>query len=506
MTKISVWILGDQLLNPHPALVAAKKEIGQENVTVLLVESRALVHRLPYHAKKLVLILSAMRHYAQEIEALGYRVDYQQAPNFIRALQQHIKRYQSDKLLMMASSNLGGKAFQQHLKENLGIPVHILDNDQFLSARFDPFPDNKQGETVRQETFYRKIRSHFNVLMTASDEPAGGQWNFDKKNRQRLPDNLQLPEILRFEPDAVTKEVMDEVSNSPIVSGDVFGFDLAVNRQQALQAVKDFIENRLPYFGTYEDAMCAEASVLFHAKLSPFLNIGLLDPLDLVKAVEKRYLKGEIEINNAEGFIRQVIGWREYMYWQYQRISAEVNEMNYWGFTRSLPAFFWDGKTDLHCLQTIIKRVLKEGYTHHIERLMVLSNFCLLMEIRPTDVFDWFSTLFIDAYAWVMVPNVYGMGLFADGGQVGSKPYLASANYINKMSDYCRACPYDHQQKMSEDACPFNFLYWSFLIKHEQKLKQNYRMTRTLYHLKNLDAEERLSLLNLRKAFLKEIV
>jgi deoxyribodipyrimidine photolyase-related protein len=502
----SVWILGDQLLNPHPALVSAEKEAGRENITVLLVKNRALAHRFPCHAKKLVLIFSAMRHYAQELESAGFRVDYRQAQDFTSALHAHIKAYHPDKLLMMASSNLGGRAFQNSLRGKLDCPVTLLENTQFLSTRYDPLPKMKPGETVRQETFYRKIRAHYDVLMDASGEPAGGQWNFDKNNRQSLPADVHLPKILHFEPDEITRDVMDEISRNMIGVGDVCGFDLAVTREQAKLAAEDFYENRLPNFGTYEDAMRTDESVLFHSKLSPYVNIGLLDPLALVKEVEKRYHAGQVEINNAEGFIRQVIGWREYIYWQYQRLAPNLCAMNYWGFTRSLAAFFWDGKTEMNCLKTVIKRILREGYAHHIERLMLLSNFCLLTEINPHEVFDWFSALFIDAYAWVMVPNVYGMGLYADGGQVGSKPYLASANYVNKMSDYCSDCPFDHKQRVGEGACPFNFLYWSFLSKHEQKLRQNYRMARILYHLKNMDEDEKQGIVTQAQAFLANLV
>jgi deoxyribodipyrimidine photolyase-related protein len=503
--KISVWILGDQLLNPHPALLAAEKQVPRENITVLLAESRSLTQRLPYHVKKMVLIFSAMRHYTQELTSAGYQVDYRQSPDFTSALSDHIDAYQPKKLLMMASINLRGRAFQYSLKEKLGAEVHILDNTQFLSARYDPLPRIESGDTVRQETFYRKMRAHYDVLMTASGEPVGGQWNFDKKNRQSLPDDVHVPEPLYFEPDEMTRKVMDEIDKSQVGVGELNGFDLAVNREQVMQAAEDFFENRLPNFGTYEDAMRADESVLFHSKLSPYVNIGLLDPLALVKEVERRYHAGQVEINHAEGFIRQVIGWREYMHWQYQRLDLNLAEINYWGFTRSLPSCFWNGETEMHCLQTVIKRVLGEGYAHHIERLMLLSNFYLLAEINPHEVYDWFSAMFIDAYPWVMVPNVYGMGLYADGGRVGSKPYLASANYINKMSDYCQNCPFDHKKRIGKGACPFNFLYWSFLIKHEHKLRQNYRMARTLYHLKNMDQDENQRITTQAQAFLSNL-
>ena len=502
----SVWILGDQLLNPHTALIAAEKAVGRENIIVVLVESHALMKRLPYHAKKLTLVASAMRHYALELEALGYRVDYRQAPNFISALRDHIKVYHPDSLLMMASCNLAGRLFQHSLLKKLSVAIVILENSQFLCSHFNPFPDYRLGDVVRQETFYRKMRTHFNALMTPSGEPVGGQWNFDKKNRQSLPADVRVPEILHFEPDTITRGVMEEINRRRIGFGDGQGFDLAISREQAKQAAEDFFENRLPYFGTFEDAMRTGESILFHSRLSPYLNIGLLEPLELVKEVEKRYLAGQVEINNAEGFIRQVIGWREYMHWQYLHMAPNSIEMNYWEFNRSLPAFFWDGETEMNCLRIVIKRIIGEAYAHHIERLMLLTNFCLLTELNPHEVYNWFSAVFIDAYAWVMVPNVYGMGLYADGGQIGSKPYLASANYINKMSDYCRDCRFDHYRRVGPDACPFNTLYWAFLIKHEQKLRQNHRMARSLYHLNNMDEGEKQSVANQSQAFLMKFL
>jgi deoxyribodipyrimidine photolyase-related protein len=225
--------------------------------------------------------------------------------------------------------------------------------------------------------------------------------------------------------------------------------------------------------------------------LSPYLNLGLLDSLGLAKNAEELYQEGDVGINNVEGFIRQLVGWREYMYWQYQRLMPELAEGNYFDAHNPLPEFFWSGETEMNCLKHVIQRVLKDGYAHHIERLMLISNYCLLVGIEPNEVLDWFQSLFIDAYDWVMVPNVMGMGLYADGGWVGTKPYISSANYINKMGDYCQDRTFDHNKRTGEKACPFNFLYWNFLIKHEEKLRENHRMARMLYNLKHLDEDER---------------
>jgi deoxyribodipyrimidine photolyase-related protein len=271
------------------------------------------------------------------------------------------------------------------------------------------------------------------------------------------------------------------------------------------RAAEDFFTHRLPNFGTYEDAMRQRDAVIFHSKLAAYLNIGLLEPLALVKAAERSYLDGTVAINNVEGFIRQVIGWREYMYWQYHRLMPGLAKDNYWGYNSPLPGFFWHGDTELNCLSQVVKRVLTQGYAHHIERLMILSNFCLLAEVNPYAVYAWFSSAFIDAYEWVMVPNVFGMGLFADGGKIGTKPYIASANYINKMSDYCLACQFDKNKRTGEKACPFNFLYWNFLLNHQVKMQKNYRMARMLHNLKFLDDDEKTAVQVQAQRFVEDL-
>jgi deoxyribodipyrimidine photolyase-related protein len=502
---VTVWILGDQLLSPHPALQSLEKQFPRQEIILLMIESRAQAKRLPYHAKKLVLLFSAMRHYAEAMRGAGYRVDYRAADTAFQGVQNHLQEDEPDVLVMMAASSVRGRNLQQSLARKLGIQTKVVPNTQFLVGHYDPLPDVETGQIVRQEQFYRGMRQQFKLLMDDQGQPVGGKWNYDQKNRQALPKNLIPPEIIQFEPDPLTKQVMDEVGQFDRLTGSVEGFDLAVTREDALQAVEDFFSHRLPYFGTYEDAMRQDAPVIFHSKLAAYLNIGLLTPLELVRAAERCYYDGTAEINNVEGFIRQVIGWREYMYWQYQRLMPILAGRNYWGSANGLPTFFWTGETRMNCLSQVIQRVLDAGYAHHIERLMLLSNFCLLADIDPDQVYDWFSSAFIDAYAWVMAPNVYGMGLYADGGQIATKPYISSANYINKMSDYCLACSFDKHQRTGEQACPFNFLYWHFLLKHQDKLRKNYRMARMLHNLKFLDDNEKAAVQDQAQWFVEEL-
>ena len=500
--SVSVWILGDQLISHHPALRKAEAAFRREDVNVLMIESRTSAERYPYHPKKLVLVFSAMRHYADALRSKGFQVDYRQAADFFSAIEDHCRDYKPERLYTMAAVNKNGKAFQNKISEKLGFPVTILENSQFLSNRYNPFPDAKPGQFIKQERFYRQMRTHFDLLMTSEGEPVGGQWNYDKQNRQPLPEDIELPGIPHFDPDPITQDVISFVQQNFDTVGEIEGFDLAVTQQEAEKVAADFIQHRLALFGTYEDAMRQSEGVLFHSKLSPYINLGLLDPLDLAQMAEQAYFEGKADLNSVEGFIRQVIGWREYIGWQYQRLDPEIFEANVWGFDRKLPTFFWDGNTSMNCLSRVIKRVLRDGYTHHIERLMILSNFCLLAEINPKAVFKWFSGLLIDAYDWVMVPNVYGMGLYADGGHVSTKPYIASANYIHKMSNFCGDCQFDHKRRVGENACPFNFLYWHFLLKHESALKENYRMARMVYNLKYLDGDERLKVRQQAEAFL----
>ena len=484
----TLWLLGDQLAPQHLACVPGTV---RKDLRILMIESDARARRLDYHPKKLVLLFSAMRHRAEALQEDGFEVDYRKSDDMLGALRAHCEAYHPERLLTVNASSYRGGQFQQGLTAQLGIPVEILPNHQFLCNRYDPLPEAKLGETIRQETFYRAMRQHFNLLMDDGGKPLGGKWNFDKQNRKPLPADIDPPEPIIFEPEDVAGAVIDEVAEAYPGVGELEEFDLPVTHADAQRAADDFFLNRLAKFGTYEDAMSQAHAVLYHSKLSPCINLGLLDPQELAQRAETAYHEGRVTINNAEGFIRQVIGWREYMFWQYHRLMPELAAGNTFDAQQALPGFFWTGQTGMNCLKHVLARVLNDGYAHHIERLMVLSNFCTLAGIEPRAVLDWFQSAFIDASDWVMVPNVIGMGLFADGGQIGTKPYIASANYIHKMSDYCKICRYDHNQRTREDACPFNFLYWGFLLEHEDRLRENPRMARMLYNLKYLDDAER---------------
>jgi len=505
MSDITVWILGDQLLREHPALVAAEAQTSRAQIRVVLVESEQRKQKLPYQRKKLVLLISAMRHYAGELRAAGYTVDYRRADSILDGLRQHVAAFHPARVLTMAAAEYRGRTFQQtKLAKLLDRPVTVLPNTQFLCGRFDPYP--APGKKVILENFYRAMRKHWRLLIDERGEPVGGAWNFDRENRKSLPRRgLAIPPPLRFEPDAITQTVMAEVATLKQGVGDVAGFELAVTRREAEIAFDDFLRHRLHNFGPYEDAMSQHSAVLFHSLLSPYMNIGLLEPLAMARRAEQAYRDGLAPLASVEGFIRQIVGWREYIYWQYWQQMPDLLHANGWRHTRAMPQLFWDGDTDMNCLKHVVTRVIEAGYSHHIERLMVICNFCMLAGVDPAAVNAWFLSFYSDAYEWVVTPNVIGMGLNADGGRTATKPYIASANYINKMSDYCTGCRFDPKLRSGENACPYNFLYWNFLLQHEETLRANPRFGPAVLGLSHLAPGERSEIQQQAARFLDDL-
>ena len=387
------------------------------------------------------------------------------------------------------------RPFQQ-LINGLDLPCNIVwrPNNHFLWAVGD-FRDWAQGrKTLLMESFYREGRRRFQVLM-AGAEPVGGQWNFDKANRKPPPKVLKPPEPLWFEPDEITQTVMHWVNSQPFSTyGEIEAFRWGVTRGQALQVLHHFIHTRLPTFGPYQDAMVTGQETMWHSLISPYLNLGLLQPLEVIQAAEQAYWHKGLELSSIEGFIRQVLGWREYMHGLYSYVASDYGNRNWFNHTRPLPAFFWTAETEMNCLHQVLSQVQQTGYAHHIQRLMILSNFALIAGLSPQEVESWFHAVFIDAHDWVMQTNVIGMGLFADGGMLASKPYAASANYINRMSDYCKSCRYNPKARIGEEACPFNFFYWDFLDRHREQLKGQGRMAFILKNLDKISDHERLQI------------
>jgi deoxyribodipyrimidine photolyase-related protein len=483
---VGAWILGDQL-NLHNSALSGLPP----GAPVLMIESIGHGRVRNYHQQKLVLVWSAMRHFAQKLREQGYQVDYrEQAQDFETELSAFIKNHGITDLRVMEPADIPFQQFLQSL--NLACKLTITPNNHYLWSAQDFRQWAKQRKRLLMEDFYRETRRRLDILMDEG-EPVGGKWNYDQDNRKPPQKGLNPPAPLAFPPDAITQSVIAWVEKDFSQNfGQVEPFTWAVTREDALKVLEAFIQHRLASFGPYQDAMVTGQWTMFHGLISPYLNLGLLTPQEVIQRVEKAYRSQELPLSSVEGFIRQVIGWREYMRGLYVlKMPEGYAQENWFDHQHPLPEFFWTGETSMHCLQETLKQTIETGYAHHIQRLMILGNFSLIAGLSPQAVEDWFHSAYIDAYDWVMQTNVLGMALFADGGVLASKPYAASANYINKMSNYCEGCRYDPKSRIGEDACPFNYLYWNFLDRHRDQLNQQGRMGLVLAHLDKLDEKTR---------------
>ena len=489
-------VLGDQLSLGLSSL----RGLDPATDTVLMLEVAQETDYVPHHKQKIVLILSAMRHFADELRTQGMRVDYvalddpANTGSFTTEIARAVTRHKADGLIMTQPGEWRVLEAAKTWSETLNILVEIRPDDRFL-ASLEQFADWARGRKLfRMEHFYRDMRRKTGLLMEGS-EPVGGQWNFDQDNRKRLPAKVAVPNRLRFEPDPVTREVMALVAaRFDSHFGDLEPFGWAVTRQDALLALDNFLTVGLPNFGDYQDAMKAGEPFLFHSIVSPYLNLGLLSPLEVCQTAEAAWRAGTVPLNATEGFIRQILGWREYVrgiYWLNMPGYATSNALS---AKRDLPGLYWGAATDLNCLKQAVSDIRKTAYGHHIQRLMVTGNFALLAGIEPAQIEAWYLAVYIDAFEWVELPNVHGMALFADGGLMASKPYAASGAYIQKMSDYCGGCAYDPAIKIGPGACPFNYLYWNFLIENEAVLKGNMRLAMPYKTLSGFTPERRASI------------
>ncbi len=502
---VGIWVLGDQLWQGQSAIAASQSD--QSDTPIILIESVNHAKERRYHQQKLVLIWSAMRHFAAELTADGWQVTYETADDFEAPLKAWVKKNNIDELRVMEPAD---RPFAQLLDTlEIGCKIVQTPNNHYLwsTAEFDEWAATRKS--LLMESFYREGRKRFDILMNGK-QPVGDRWNFDKDNRKPPKGKIAPPEPLTFEPDEITRTVIERVRKADYPTfGESDGFDWAVTREQALQVVDYFVRDRLTTFGAYQDAMVTGEDTMWHALLSPYLNIGLLQPMEVIDVIASAYessLESEnpIPLNSVEGFIRQIMGWREYMRGIYNYVDEDYPSRNYFEHTHSLPDFFWTGETQLNCLHQTIDTLKRTGYAHHIQRLMILANFSLISGLSPQAVEDWFHAAFIDAYDWVMQTNVIGMGLFADGGTLATKPYASSANYINKMSDYCKGCSYDKKARTGENACPFNFFYWDFLDRHREKLSAQGRMNFILKNLDRMSAEELAEIRELAASWRKE--
>jgi len=507
VVAVTVLVLGDQLTRQVGPVV-------ERDDPVLMVEAAEFARKLPYHPHKLVAVCSAMRHYRDALRADGRTVYYRRAETFHEGFEAHFAARPGDGLVVMDPPSHGAADRLRTLVEDCGGTLDVVENDLFLStpAEFDEWTgDDGDAELPRQEAFYRWMRRRTGYLMDG-DEPAGGEWNYDEANRETPPADDDPPDPPTFEPDETTREVRRWVEETfdggyadPPYGGewaDPGPFRWPVTREGAGRALATFVDERLPAFGDYQDAMLGEEWALHHSLLSVPLNLGLLHPREVVEAAVEAYRERDLPLNSVEGFVRQVLGWREFMRHAYRRRMPGMATADQLDAGGGLPDFYWTGETDMACLSDVLAGVRTRGYSHHIERLMILSNFATLAGVEPAALDRWFHAAYVDAFDWVTTPNVVGMGTFGTDA-VSTKPYVSSANYVDRMSDYCGDCAYDPDATTGEQACPFNALYWDFLDRHEERLRSNHRMGLVYSHLDRKDDEE-LAAIRERAATLRE--
>lgn len=499
MSKLCV-ILGDQLSRD----ISSLREIDKEQDTILMAEVIEEASYVHHHTHKLVLIFSAMRYFARELSSLGYHVIYTRLneKDNSGSISGEIKRHFNHDHIILTEP--GEYRLKKEISQ-ISLPITILEDDRFICShqKFQKWAEGKKELTM--EFFYREMRKETNLLMSEG-KPVQGRWNFDKENRKSLKKNIDIPSPKKFSPDHITLEVIDMVEKKfPHNMGNPNTFNYAVTSKEATEVLEFFCHRQLVFFGDYQDAMKSDEPYLFHSILSAYINIGLLDPLKVCQRVEKEFYEKRIPINCAEGFIRQIIGWREFIRGIYWLSGEKYTELNDLKANHTLPSFYWSGQTKMNCLKQVINMTIKYGYSHHIQRLMVTGNYALLAGLDPFQVHEWYLAVYIDAFEWVEAPNTVGMALHADGGIVGTKPYIASGAYINRMSDFCKSCVYDVKKKTGKDACPFNYLYWDFLIRHEKKFSTNQRMRIAYTNLNRLSNEQKKEIQQNAQKHLQEI-
>ena len=500
-------ILGDQL-SPE---ISSLKDADKSRDIILLCEVFDEAVYVKHHQKKIAFLFSAMRHFAASLSDAGWNVDYVRldqdgnSHSFSGEVARAVERHAPESVIATFASEWRVLTEMRDWENTLPCAVELRDDDRFYCS-LDEFATWADGrKQLRMEYFYRELRRKTGILMSGND-PIGGQWNYDAENRGRAPDGLEVPKHTSFVSDDITNEVLNLVEDR---FGDHFGklrpFEFAVTHEQAAYVLDRFIAERLPLFGTYQDAMVEGEPFMFHAHIGLYLNCGLLSPQQAIIAAENAYHAGAAPLNATEGFIRQILGWREFVRGLYWLKMPEYAEQNALEAHRPLPAFFWTADTKMNCLKQCVSETRDHAYAHHIQRLMVLGNFALLAGLSPKEVNEWFMIVYADAYEWVELPNVSGMALYADGGVLASKPYASGGAYIERMSNYCRSCHYKVKQKNGEQACPFNYLYWDFLIRHQDRLSGNARMGMMYRTLAKMSDEKRAAILTDSQRFLSEL-
>jgi deoxyribodipyrimidine photolyase-related protein len=485
-----VLLLGDQLSLQHGAMRHARAGVD----TILMAEVSEEARYVRHNRHKIALIFAAMRHCRDELRSRGFDVIYfsydEGKASLLEAVEAALEVSGAGRLLCCEPGE--HRLLEQMKQWPLRSPVEWVEDDRFLASR-EEFAGWAEGrKQLRMEYFYRSMRKKYGLLLEADGSPAGGKWNFDASNRSGWRAGEAVPPRPRVPLDDLTRDVIELVDREfPDHPGDLDKFYLAVTRAQAEQHLQWFLDHALPRFGQYQDALAEESPWLFHSLVSMYLNIGLLEPLQVCRRVEQAWRDGDCDLAAAEGFIRQIIGWREYVrgiYWLTMPGYAQRNGLN---ARRALPAWFWTGDTDMRCLQVALGQTLALGYAHHIQRLMVIGNFALLAGLDVEAVCQWYLAVYVDAFEWVELPNTLGMALHADGGLMASKPYAASGKYIQRQGNHCHQCVYSPAKTTGPGACPYNSLYWHFIDRHLDSMRANARMGLVVANWTRRDQEER---------------
>jgi deoxyribodipyrimidine photolyase-related protein len=499
------FLFADQLSHALSAL----DDLASDRDTVLLAEVAAETDHVPHHPKKIAFLFSAMRHFRAELAAKGIDVRYVtlddpvNTGSFRREVERAVKDLAPDRVIVTEPGDYRVRADIDGWQKVLGLPVEIRPDDRFLCSTDDFARWAKGKKQLRMEHFYRWMRQRTGWLMEADGEPVGGQWNYDAENRKPARPSTSFPRPMRFTPDATTNEVLDLVRRRFANRfGDLEPFWFAVTAADARRALAHFIRTALADFGPHQDAMLDGEDWLFHSGLSHYLNCGLLTPHEVCRAVLDANTIRDMPTSSVEGFIRQILGWREYVRGIYWLKMPGYAAMNALGNQRHLPAFYWTGETEMRCMAHSIGQTRREALSHHIQRLMVTGNFALLAGVIPAEICAWYLAVYADAFEWVELPNTLGMVMHADRGYLGSKPYAASGNYIDKMSDFCGKCRYRVKEKLGPDACPFNYLYWNFMIENATTLRGNPRMGPIFKTLERMDEDRKAAIVRDAKAFL----
>lgn len=489
--------------------LSSLRNINKDRDVVLLPEIWEDATYVKHHKKKLLFIYATYRNFVTELKSQGYNLMHLKLDSEKNlTLTEVIERYESDfsKIVITEPSEYRVEKELSELEKRIKDKLLILADDRFYCSKEEFRNWVGDNKSIRMEYFYRKMRIDHAILLNKDKTPIGGKWNYDKSNRNPIKENIEISQRPKFQESKIVKELKKLINDEFKENfGDIDEFDFPVTRKDANEWLEFFITKCLVNFGHYQDAMMVDGHYLFHSVISMLINIGLLSPKYVCKVAEEKYRAGAAPLESVEGFIRQIIGWREFVRGVYFLKMPQYKEMNFFNAKNRLPDFYWTGETKMRCLSNVVMQTKKYAYSHHIQRLMITGNFALLAGLDVEEVCDWYLIVYADAYDWVELPNTLGMALFGDGGFFASKPYAASGNYINKMSNFCKGCYYDVKTNDKENSCPYNTLYWDFMIRNEDKLRNNMRLKYVFSTLDKMTKEKKKCLTQRSEQMLKNL-